>query len=66
MDTLHVPPSISPPSSGQVRFRQRLDNPIQNSMSKLGIGPPPALPLERILEAQLDDVPTVGSSQSRG
>ena len=61
-----IPPSISSPSSGQVRFRQRLDNPSQNSMSKLNIGPPPALPPERDVELQLENVPTVGSSQTRG
>jgi len=55
------PPRIPTPSSDQIRFRQRLDNPIpvQDSMSKLSIGPPPALPLERDLESQLEDVQMV-------
>jgi len=48
------------PSSDQVRFRQRLDDQIQNSMSKISIGPPELpLLLERDLESQLEDVPMV-------
>ena len=52
---------IPTPSSDHIRFRQRLDKPIpvQDSMSKLSIGPPPALPLERDLESQLEYVPMV-------
>jgi len=53
------PPRIPTPSSDQNRFRQGLDNPIQDSMSKLDIGPPPALPLERDLESQIENVPMV-------
>ena len=53
------PPRNPTPSSDQVRFRQRLDNPIQNSMSKHSIGPPPALLLERDLESQLEEQRTL-------
>ena len=53
------PPRIQTPSSDQVRFRQKLDNPVLDSMSKLDIGPQPALPLERDLESQLEYVPMV-------
>jgi len=35
------PPSITSPSSDQVRFRQGLDDAIQNGMSKISIEPPP-------------------------
>jgi len=34
-------------------------------MSKLSIGPPPALPLERKLESQLEDVPMVDVVEQR-
>ena len=57
------PPRIPTPSNDQVRFRQGLDDQIKKDTSKTSIGPP-ALPLERDLESQLEDVPMVG--QSRG
>ena len=54
-----LPPRISSTRSDQVRFRQRLDDQIQNDgMSKICFGPP-AHPLERDLESQLEDVPMV-------
>jgi len=58
MDTDILPPRIPTPSSNQVRFRKGLDDRIQNGMSKISIGPP-ALPLERDLESQLEDLPMV-------
>ena len=53
------PPRTQIPSSDTVRFRQKLDNPVQDIMSKFDIGPPPTLPLERDLESQLEYVPMV-------